>query len=101
VATFFLGTAYHAAIIDRGDRLHARAVELARELDAAGARFVTTDDVLSEFLTFMSGQGESVRAGAIAYVDALRGKRSVIIVRQSPQLFDAALGLYRSRTDKS
>ena len=89
-------------MIDRRDQLHAATVTLARRLDAGGdATFVTTDDVLGEFLTFMSGQGSRFREAAVAYVDGFRRKESVVIVRQSPELFDAGLDLYRSRSDKS
>jgi uncharacterized protein len=102
VASFFLDTSYHVAMIDRRDQLHSTTLELARRLDAVdGTKFVTTDDVLAEFLTFMSKQGEAVRRGAVLYVDGLRGKPSVVIVRQSPRLFDAAFDLYRARPDKS
>ncbi len=102
MASFFLDTSYHVAMIDRRDQLHSTTLELARRLDAVdGTKFVTTDDVLAEFLTFMSKQGEAVRRGAVLYVDALRGKPSVVIVRQSPRLFDAAFDLYRARPDKS
>ena len=84
---FFLDTSHHVAMIDRRDQLHVTTVALARRLDATGdAAFVTTDDVLGEFLTFMSAQGSRVRQAALAYVDGLRRKESVTIVRQSPGL---------------
>jgi predicted nucleic acid-binding protein len=102
VASFFLDTSYHVAMIDRRDQLHCATLELAQRLDATdGAKFVTTDDVLAEFLTFMSKQGEAVRRGAVLYVQGLRRKPPVVIVRQSPRLFDEAFELYRARPDKS
>ncbi len=102
MAIFFLDTSYHVAMIDRSDRLHLGTVALARRLDAlSDTNYVTTDDVLSEFLTFMSGQGSSIRGGAVSYVEGLRRKPLVTIVRQSHQLFDAAFDLHRARPDKS
>ena len=99
---FFLDTSYHVAIIDRRDQLHPTTVALARRLDAVGdATFVTTDDVLSEFLTYMSRQGERIRVGTVAYVNQLRRKPSITIVRQSPVLFDAAYDLYSARPTRA
>ena len=98
---YFLDTSYHVAIIDRRDQLHSATIALARRLDTADSTFVTTDDVLVEFLTFMSGQGAQIRSGTLGYVDGLRRKPSVVIVRQSSELFDAGLELYRARPDKS
>ena len=102
MTSFFLDTSYHVAMIDRRDQLHVATLALARQLErASDATFVTTDDVLVELLTFMSKQAASVRTGTVLYVDGLRRKPAVVIVRQSPALFDAGLDLYRQRPDKT
>lgn len=102
MSIFFLDTSYHVAILDRRDQLHVTTAAIARRLDVTrDATFMTTDDVLVECLTYMSGQGERVRVGVVVYIDQLRRKRAVNIVRQSPALFDAGLALYSARPDKS
>lgn len=98
----FVDTSFHVAVFNDTNDLHVRAVRLSDELTRDSTiRFVTTEEVLVEFLTFVRRAGPQARLGAAAYVDALRHKPGVTIVPHTRQLFDAGLDLYRSRADKS
>lgn len=55
----FADTFYWAALTSIGDPAHAKAMDLSRSL--APDRIVTTDEVLSEYLTFFAGAGPSIR----------------------------------------
>jgi predicted nucleic acid-binding protein len=73
-------------------------MRVARSLD--DAHVVTTDPVLTEVLAYVSERGPVSRTKAVATIDALRDDAAVTIVRQTPELFDAGLNLYRRRPDK-
>ncbi len=67
----------------------------------SGAAFVTTEPVLVEFLTYLSGGGDHVRRAAVQYVEDLSGSSEFTIVPHSSTLFRTGLDLYRARPDKS
>ncbi len=51
--TYYVDTAYHAAVIDSRDRLHLEALRLANRLaNERTATFVTSEAVIIELLTF-------------------------------------------------
>lgn len=64
------------------------------------ARVITTDSVLTEVLAYVSERGPVARTKAVAMIDALRDDATITIVRQTADLFDAGLNLYRRRPDK-
>ncbi len=97
----FADTAYHVAVIDTRDQHHEIAVAIGESLRREGAAFVTTAAVLVEFLTFLSAHGERIRIAATRYVDTIRAERSFTVLPQTPEMFDAALDLYRMRPDKT
>jgi predicted nucleic acid-binding protein len=63
-------------------------------------RVVTTDEVLTEFLSALSASGPLGRAYASANVHDLRSDPLVQVLPQSRADFDAVLTLYEARTDK-
>src|SRR5437016_4936866 len=62
--------------------------------------FVTTDEVLIEFLTFFAEQGPRWRESAVRLVQAVFGSAEVEVVPQSRDSFRAGLELYSRRPDK-
>ena len=64
------------------------------------ATTVTIDPVLVEVLAYVSGRGRHARRLGVELIDRLRANAATIIVRQTPDLFDAGLELYRARLDK-
>jgi predicted nucleic acid-binding protein len=102
VRHLFVDTSFHVAVFNDADDLHVRAVHLSDELTLESAtRFVTTEAVLVEFLTFVRRAGPQARLGAADYVEALRLKPGVTIVSDTREVFDAGLDLYRQRPDKT
>ncbi len=61
---------------------------------------VSADPIFVEVLAHVSRLGPAARATAAAMIDELRADDAVTIVRQTPELFDAGLNLYRRRLDK-
>ena len=66
-----------------------------------GERFVTSDAVLVEVLTYVSGLGEFHRRRATDLVRATRLDAEVEVVAQTRDLFDRGLDLYERRGDKA
>jgi predicted nucleic acid-binding protein len=61
---------------------------------------VTTEEVLTEFLTFFSGRGPVFRRKAAAVAYALRDDPDVRLLAQTSESFSAGLRLYAERPDK-
>jgi len=64
-------------------------------------RLVTTDEVLSEFLTAMAEGGPQIRRRAAQLVDEILADRAITVVSQSRVSLLHGLSLYRRRLDKS
>jgi predicted nucleic acid-binding protein len=94
----FADTLYWVAITRRGDPW-AEAAQ--RALSAFGEfEIVTTDEVLSEFLTAMSKGGPRVRSAAAEIVQRILSNPEVEVVPQSRASFLRALDRYAARLDK-
>jgi uncharacterized protein len=93
----FADTFYWVALTDPDDALYKDAVRL--ESEHAHSTIVTTDEVLSEFLTFFSSSAR-LRQCAVETVRALREDPRVRILAQSRTSFRAGFDLYAARLDK-
>jgi len=95
VKVVFADTFYWIALINPRDSSNQRVLALSRSLDAG---IVTTDEVLTELLTFCSDPELRVEA-ALAVQDILNDP-GVRVVAQSRDSFLAGLALYQARPDK-
>ena len=95
----FIDAVFFIALIDRKDRFHQQAA--AFDLSAINLRLVTSDAVLTELLAYFAAKGPHLRLAAINLISLLNERSYVTIIRQTPELFDAALDLYRRRPDKA
>jgi predicted nucleic acid-binding protein len=98
MTALFADTYYWVALADFADSAHQRALILTSE--RAASRIVTTDEVLTEYLTFFSSAPESLRREAAESVEGLLASSVVRVIPQSRQSFLAGLRLYRARPDK-
>ena len=75
----------------------------ARQAEASlhDAILVTTEEVLSEFLTALAGGGPILRRAAATMVRTILSSPEVSVVSQSGESFLAGLAYYESRLDKS
>ena len=97
-AEVFLDTAYAIALSSPNDQFHARAVDLADQLEALETRLVTTRAVLLEIGNALSKQ--RYRQAAVQLLDSLETDPKVDILPVSEPLYARALQLYRERPDK-
>ena len=94
----FADTNYWVALTDPRDQWHGRAVAAARSL--ASRSFVTTEEVLTEFLAFFAERGSHFREVAVLTVRSIFLDPSVEVVPQTHDSFLTGLDYYESRLDK-
>ena len=94
----FLDTAYAIALSSSNDQYHKRALRLAKQLETANTRLVTTRAVELEIGNALSKH--RYRSAAIQLLDALEADPAVGVVPLSEALYTQALSLYRERPDK-
>ena len=94
----FLDTSYAVALSAPTDENHARAAELADELEKSGAHFITTRAILLEIGNALSKVRH--RSAAIKLLTALENDPRVEIVTASDELFRRAFEIYSDRVDK-
>jgi predicted nucleic acid-binding protein len=92
----FADTLYWLAIFIPGDQW----AEAARFADVGDALLVTTEEVLTEFLTAVSAHGDHARRFACRLVREILNDPGVDVVAQSHESFLAGLALYERRPDK-
>ena len=97
--TVFADTAYWVAMARPRDQWRVAARNAQRQLGPI--TIVTTDEVLTEFLTSLAGAGPEARLRAVHGVRALQNDPRVQVVPQSRESFLKALDRYEARSDKS
>ena len=96
--TVFADTAYWVAMARPRDQWRAAARSALRQLGQV--RIVTTDEVLTEFLTGLSRGDPRVCLAAARWVRALQSDPGVRVMPQSRASFRKALDRYEARGDK-
>lgn len=71
-----------------------------RSLDLAGARLITTEEVLCEFLAAVSSYGPRTRQLACELVREILSDPEIQVVEQSHRSFSDGVTLYERRGDK-
>jgi predicted nucleic acid-binding protein len=94
----FADTFYWIALNYPQDTWHSRVAAWA--IANSSARLITTEEILSEFLTWFSGSGMSGRAAAAGTVRDILSNPVVQVLPQTSADFHAALAFYESRLDK-
>jgi predicted nucleic acid-binding protein len=94
----FADAAFYIALLMPGDDLHAAAHDAWQSISPS--HVITCDPTLVEVLAHLAGLGPVSRRQGVTLIDELRADAGVTVVRQTPELFDAGLALYRRRLDK-
>src|SRR5947209_4274748 len=95
---YFADTFYWVALAEPRDAWHSRA--LAWQSAHPNARYVTTEEVLTEVLNWFAGSGPVGRKHAATVVQTILSDPSTQVLAQTAAGFAAALALYESRPDK-
>jgi len=91
----FLDTLFVIALINRRDQYHEQADEVAFLYD--GQPLITTDAILLEIGNAMA---RAFKPEAAQVIEDLLTSEDVQVVRLTPELFERAFALYKSRPDK-
>lgn len=94
----FLDTSFAIALSAITDQNHARAVDIANQLEKSNTRLVTTQAILLEIGNALSKQ--RYRVAAVQLLESLVSDPNVEIVAMSNDLYNAAFNLFRNRSDK-
>jgi uncharacterized protein len=93
MTALFADTFYWIALTLPQDAAYSRAQQVTDDV-------VTTEEVLTEYLTFFAGYPEHVRREVTANVEAMLNAPGIRIIPQSHESFMAGFELYRKRPDK-
>lgn len=98
MTTVFADTVYWVATVLPKDPWKEPARRAKESL--GNVRLLTTDEVLIEFLAFLSHYGERIRRQAVTMVRAILDNANVTVLPQSRDSFLAGMQLYEQRPDK-
>ncbi|MFM6076528.1 MAG: type II toxin-antitoxin system VapC family toxin [Dolichospermum sp.] len=94
----FLDTSFAIALSSVTDQNHARAVELANQIETNRTLLVTTQAILLEIGNALSKQ--RYRASAIQLLESLETDPNVEVVLLTNSLYQVAFNLFNQREDK-
>ena len=94
----FADTFYWIALINPRDDWHQRVVALTEKLDRI--QIVTTDEILTEILNFLSCYGRSTRYRSTQIIQKMIFDPNIQIIPQTHSSFLQGLELYENRLDK-
>ena len=96
----FADTFYWVALLSPRDAFHGQAIAITAKLGKT--KIITTDEVLSEVLNFLSDGGVKLRERTVNTVRQLLNADSekVAVLSQSHTTFLGGLDLYEQRLDK-
>ena len=95
----FADSCYWIGLFDPADELHVRAIE-ARE-QYSEVQLVTTEEVLTEFLTRMRTSEKNTRTDAVAFLADIMKNENVQVLPQSHESFEEGVRLFEARDDKN
>ena len=95
---YFADTFYWVALLNPKDTWHERVIAFSQS--AGDFQLITTEEVLTEFLTFYSRAGQQSRQQTAQLVRSILDDPGVTVIPQSHESFLDALKLYGARLDK-
>jgi predicted nucleic acid-binding protein len=98
--TIFADTFYWVALLNPRDNFHTQAISLTATL--SNTKIITTDEVLTEVLNFLSDGGQNLRQRGTKTIRQLLNtdSKKVTVLPQSHTMFLEGLQLYEKRLDK-
>lgn len=96
--TVFADTFYWIAFCNPSDIWYKQVRHITKSIEPL--HIVTTEDVLSEVLTFYANSGLTIRRRAVDLVKGIMQSNDVQVIRQGHELFLSGFELYERRLDK-
>lgn len=98
MGVYFADAFYWVALAQSTDAWHARVLHWQQTHPTA--RFVTTEEVLTEVLNWFSGFGPAGRSHAVFTIRSILVDPNATVLPQTSSDFHSALALYDTRPDK-
>ena len=96
--TVFADTFYWVSLINPHDDWHQKVMETSQSLGQI--QIVTTEEVLTEVLTFYSKAGSRMRQRTVDFIKNIFNNQNVQIIEQNHQSFVLGFTLYENRPNK-
>lgn len=94
----FADTFYWIALINQKDDWHERVIFFTSTFDQV--EIITTDEVLTEVLNFLSTYGQGMRKRTVLFVQDIFNNLHIRVIPQTHDSFQQGLALYEGRLDK-
>ncbi len=94
----FADSFYWISLINSKDKWHSKARQISKSLSES--TLITTDEVLTEVLTYFSASGTNMRALVTRIIKDILNDPNVEVIPQSHDSFLSGLDLYQQRLDK-
>jgi uncharacterized protein len=94
----FADTFYWISFCNQHDRWHKRVRDVLKAIEPV--QLVTTEEVLTEVLTFYAGAGSYFRQRSAGLIRGILVSESIDVMPQTHESFMAGLSLYEQRLDK-
>jgi predicted nucleic acid-binding protein len=94
----FADTFYWVALVNPGDAWYTQVLNVSNSLGKI--QIVTTEEVLTETLTFYSESGSYQRQRIVNFVESILKSLQTVVIQQTHESFLAGFSLYRQRLDK-
>ena len=94
----FADTFYWIALLNPKDDQYDSVIKVSQSI--ANSQIITTEEVLTEVLTFYSNSGSSQRKRTVNFIKQIMNNPAVQVIPQDHESFVAGLNLYEKRLDK-
>ncbi len=94
----FADSFYWISLINSKDKWHSKAKQISKSLSES--TLITTDEVLTEVLTYFSASGTNMRTLVTRIIKDILNDPNVEVIPQSHDSFLSGLDLYEQRLDK-
>jgi predicted nucleic acid-binding protein len=94
----FADTFYWIALLNPKDDWYDSVIKVSQSI--ANSQIITTEEVLTEVLTFYSNSGSRQRKRTVNFINQIMNNPAVQVIPQDHESFVAGLNLYEKRLDK-
>jgi uncharacterized protein len=94
----FADTFYWIALLNPKDDWYDSVIKVSQSI--ANSQIITTEEVLTEVLTFYSNSGSRQRKRTVNFIKQIMNNPTVQVIPQNHESFIAGLNLYEKRLDK-
>lgn len=94
----FADTCYWIALLNPKDNWYESVIKISQSL--TNYQIITTEEVLTELLTFYSNSGSLQRKRTVNFVKQIMNNPRIEVIPQNHQSFIAGFHLYEKRLDK-